>query len=115
MKPCFECGKPAEHEHHIMPKLKGGIRTVPLCTECHGKIHDCPMTKPELQRAGIQARRQANGGKCPWGGRKTGTRIKVTEEVEALIRQLHQEKKSIAAIARLVKVSRPTVYAVLGK
>jgi DNA invertase Pin-like site-specific DNA recombinase len=38
--------------------------------------------KSERQRAGIEAARAENGGRCPWGGRKPGTRVKVTEEVE---------------------------------
>jgi len=31
---CFECGKPAEHDHHVVPVVRGGTRTVPLCSEC---------------------------------------------------------------------------------
>ena len=36
---CFNCGKKAEHEHHVVPKSLGGLKTVPLCLECHQKIH----------------------------------------------------------------------------
>jgi hypothetical protein len=40
-KLCFECGIDGEiHNHHVVPKSKGGTKTVPLCTICHGKIHD---------------------------------------------------------------------------
>ena len=57
--------------------------------------------------------RVENGGKCPWGGRKPGTRVKLTEEVERAIYDMARTGKSIAEIARVVKVSRPTVYATL--
>jgi DNA invertase Pin-like site-specific DNA recombinase len=49
------------------------------------------------------------------GGRRPGTRIKVTVEKENLIRRLHAEDEKVTTIARLVEVSRKTVYQVLGK
>jgi DNA invertase Pin-like site-specific DNA recombinase len=69
--------------------------------------------KTERQLAGIEAVRQANNGKCPWGGRKAGTAIKVTDEVERAIREISAKGTPKAEIARVVKVSRPTAYAVL--
>ena len=71
--------------------------------------------KRERQLAGIDAARRENGGKCPWGGRKRGTRIKVTEEVEKVIWDMAHAKRPIAEIARVVKVTRPTIYAVLKR
>lgn len=37
---CFECGEPKEEMHHVIPKSKGGEKTIPLCIDCHGKAHD---------------------------------------------------------------------------
>jgi len=38
---CFECGsKEAIHYHHVVPDSLGGTQTLPLCSECHGKVHD---------------------------------------------------------------------------
>lgn len=48
-----------------------------------------------------------------WGGRRPGTRITPTEEKEALIGQLHAAGKPIAAIARMVGLTRKTVYRAL--
>lgn len=36
---CFECGDKAEEMHHIVPKLLGGTKTIPLCSKCHGMAH----------------------------------------------------------------------------
>ena len=37
---CFECGCDGEiHNHHVVPKMLGGTKTVPLCPSCHGKVH----------------------------------------------------------------------------
>jgi DNA invertase Pin-like site-specific DNA recombinase len=71
--------------------------------------------KTERQRAGIEAARAENNGRCPWGGRKAGTRVKVTEEVERVIRERAGSGDSIASIARVCGVSRVTVYAVLNR
>ncbi|MBM4128098.1 MAG: helix-turn-helix domain-containing protein [Nitrospira sp.] len=63
--------------------------------------------RKERQLAGI-AKAKAEGK--TWGGRRPGTRIKLTEEKEALVRQLHAEGKPVAAIARMVGLTRKTVY-----
>ncbi len=67
------------------------------------------------QRAGIDARRDPVTRKCPWGGRKPGCRVKVTEEREDLIVKLHAEGQTVAAIARLTSLTRRTVYKVLAR
>jgi DNA invertase Pin-like site-specific DNA recombinase len=59
-----------------------------------------------------QAAARANGKR--WGGSQRGHRKGVTEDQVTVIRQLHAAGKRIAAIARVVKVSRPTVYNVLS-
>lgn len=65
----------------------------------------------ERQLAGI-SRAKAEGKR--WGGRKAGTRVRLTDEKEKLIRQLHAEKKPVAAIARMVGLTRVTVYKALA-
>jgi DNA invertase Pin-like site-specific DNA recombinase len=48
-----------------------------------------------------------------WGGGKAGRRVRLSEEKETAIRQLHSQGKPIAEIARVVGLSRPTVYKAL--
>ena len=50
-----------------------------------------------------------------WGGRKPGTRIKVTEAKERIIRQMKDEEQPITEIARTVEVSRQSIYTVLAR
>lgn len=69
----------------------------------------------ERQRAGIEAAREANGGKCPWGGRTTGTRVKVTVEREQAIIDMVAASKSVAQIARTLGLTRRTVYRTLRR
>ncbi len=54
---------------------------------------------------------RANGKR--WGGSVVGRRIKVQPEQIATIRRLHREATPVAAIARAVGLSRPTVYRLL--
>lgn len=44
---CFECDGPAAHQHHVVPRARGGTRTVPLCGECHAKAHDLNGAYPQ--------------------------------------------------------------------
>lgn len=64
----------------------------------------------ERVRAG-QAVARANGKR--WGGSRRGRRVKVTDLQIRMIRRLKQDGENIAAIARAVGLSRPTVYDVL--
>jgi DNA invertase Pin-like site-specific DNA recombinase len=45
----------------------------------------------------------------------TGKPIKVTPEQEETVRRLKAEGKKIAAIARAVGLSRPTIYSILNR
>jgi len=68
--------------------------------------------RKERQLAGI-AKAKADGK--TWGGRKTGTRVKLTTEKEVAIRQLQEKGCSIASIARTVGLTRKTIYRALGR
>jgi len=51
---CFECGATdGLQQHHVVPRSRGGTKTIPLCGECHGKAHhrDKNMASPELTKA----------------------------------------------------------------
>jgi DNA invertase Pin-like site-specific DNA recombinase len=74
-------------------------------------LHGCRKDTKERQLAGI-AKAKAEGK--TWGGRRPGTRIKLTEEKETLIRQLHAQSKPVAAIVRMVGLTRKTVYKAIG-
>jgi DNA invertase Pin-like site-specific DNA recombinase len=50
-----------------------------------------------------------------WGGSRPGRRLSVTEEQIEVARRLDREGTPVAAIARAIGVSRPTVYTLLRK
>ena len=47
---CFECDSEENiHNHHVIPKILGGTKTIPLCALCHGKVHDKDILKMDLK------------------------------------------------------------------
>jgi DNA invertase Pin-like site-specific DNA recombinase len=68
--------------------------------------------RKERQLAGI-AKAKADGKS--WGGRKAGTRVRLTEEKEAVIHHLHDQGKTVASIARTVGLTRRTIYKALRR
>lgn len=70
----------------------------------------------QRQRAGIEAAKAANGGKCPWGGSKKGRRQRKTRVKNDAVVTLYNQQgdtKNIKAIAQAVGVTRETVYRIL--
>jgi DNA invertase Pin-like site-specific DNA recombinase len=63
--------------------------------------------RAERVRAG-QAAAKAAGKSI--GGRKAGTRVRLTQEKERAVKRLHNAGTSISEIARTLQLSRPTIY-----
>jgi DNA-binding NarL/FixJ family response regulator len=43
---CFECGSTENiQKHHVVPKIKGGTKKIPLCVKCHSKVHNKDFVK----------------------------------------------------------------------
>jgi len=54
---CFECEQPSTQNHHVLPVILGGTKTIPLCDKCHNLIHygiDKKFTHSDLVKAGIK-------------------------------------------------------------
>jgi DNA invertase Pin-like site-specific DNA recombinase len=71
--------------------------------------------RKERQLAGIAVARERHGGKCPWGGRKRGTRIKLSLERERLARELKSKGETVTSIARVLGLSRKSIYVCLKR
>ena len=111
MPSCFECGAPAEHDHHVVPRIRGGTRTVPLCGVCHAKAHhrERNMASATLTREALAAKRNKGQrvGSIPWGYRLAadGVHLERCEREWRMIRrakQLRSRRMSLRAIARVL-------------
>ena len=99
---CFECGKIAECNHHVVPKSLGGKKTVSLCLVCHSKVHDRSFaTHKSLQRIGIKKAQM----KGKYKGRKAGSTVASPNRA----RQLRGRGLTDGEIAKLLGVTRRTV------
>jgi 5-methylcytosine-specific restriction endonuclease McrA len=72
LRACFECDQPSEVDHHVVPTVRGGTKTVPLCGRCHAKAHhrDGNMSNRKLTREALAANRargERTGGPLPYG------------------------------------------------
>lgn len=110
---CFECGEPARHKHHVIPKVLGGTRTVPLCESCHSKVHGANLTLVGLQKEGVRRaiERFKMEGKR-WGG---GGWNKLNEDHYDEIKQLRLDGLSLRNIAQRFEVTPQTIHNVLKK
>jgi hypothetical protein len=95
MIPCYECGAPATHDHHVVPVCRGGTRTVSLCEECHGKVHgrtfSASLNHRDLTKQGIVRARAA--------GKQIGAPPEFTPEVEALVYGMRDDRVPLRQIA----------------
>ncbi len=104
---CFECGAPADHNHHVIPKSKGGTKTIPLCTECHAKVHghDGWKTSTKALTKAALAAKKARGervGEIPFGfGVDSNGKLFANpkeQKVIASVVQFRNQKMSLRAI-----------------
>jgi hypothetical protein len=95
---CFECGKEAHHNHHVVPRVRGGTKTVPLCVECHSKVHGKQMAHPELIKAAwSQKRQEVREGKRksigkiePFWIRETDDGLELDPEKTAFLQEMYK-------------------------
>lgn len=119
IKYCVNCGKPATTMHHIVPKSLGGLdnnNLVPLCDECHGKIHNIQfkngvLSHSELTKIGLEKAR-LNGKQI--GGKK-GVKLTTKKSIEAkeIIKQYSKDfygTLSDIEVIKLAGISRTTYY-----
>jgi DNA invertase Pin-like site-specific DNA recombinase len=67
--------------------------------------------RAERVRAGQEAAKAAG---VTWGGSQAGWRRRETQEKARTVRRMHKAGETVAAIARTVGLSRPTVYSILA-
>lgn len=100
MNKCFECEATEDlQEHHVVPKSKGGTKTVTLCYECHMKAHGRSgkgLNHKNLTKEGL-AKAKARGVKLGTHAQSPDGRKIVLEALRA------KGQKSYEAIAPYVR------------
>lgn len=116
---CVECG--SNHminQHHVVPQSKGGTFTIPLCLDCHSKIHGKKVMKMQtLAKQGYEKMiKEANRkGIKPNVGRKKGSGESNTEFLKKhhdVVNLLFNEKLSMRKVRSITGKSTNTVLKV---
>jgi len=118
---CWECEKEAEHlhNHHVVPRSRGGIKTVALCQSCHAKAHhrSKSMSTSQLTKEGL-ARKKAQGyilGRAPYGYKHNGdgSLVEIAEEQAIIARaiELRESGMSYRDIGKKLNMNNKTVAA----
>lgn len=109
---CFECGsKENIHNHHVVPKIKGGTKTIPLCQLCHAKVHGDHMLK--IQKLAFLGRKKRENELIEKGlpiniwGRPSGTK----EDLESFMnkpknKEIIEYLKKGLKIREIVEITR---------
>lgn len=113
---CFECGKKDSeiHMHHIIPRVRNGKKTIPLCVKCHGLVHG-------LDFVNIRYLREEGIRKAKEKGIYKGRCLNTTETDEDFLKKYPEvikalkNKISIRKTAKLCNVSNATVQKVKNK
>lgn len=107
---CFECGEPADHDHHVVPRSLGGTKTVPLCVKCHALVHSREsMSHSALTTNALRAKkaRGERTGGIPFGFAVDPTDpaklrlipVPASQAALVMIREMHKAGESLRAIA----------------
>ena len=95
---CFECGEPMGEMHHVIPRSRGGTKTLPLCVECHCKVHGL-KNRPEHRRLVLEGLEKAKARGVKLGSPQNLTnkaRLKSIESVKK--KALDNENNKLATI-----------------
>lgn len=106
---CFECAAEGPlHDHHVVPRSRGGTKTVALCEACHGLVHGrSKMTSGVLVSEAMRRKRaklEYTGGHVRFGYRVAadGQKLELNPTEQAIIftaRQLRQRGLSLRGVA----------------
>ena len=103
MKKCFECEKTEDqieiHDHHVVPRSMGGVKTIPLCYVCHAIVHDrSAVSIKELTKAALQNKKSRGYrvGTLPFGftSEEDGKLVEDTTE-QAIIQLVHAARNPV--------------------
>ena len=105
---CFECDAPADHQHHVIPRSKGGKRMVWLCSPCHAKVHSKHLlSTSRLTQQALNEKRKSGEriGTVPYGYvvGNDGKRLVADERQQAVLQWMRRQRQRGVSLRRICK------------
>lgn len=111
MKECFECSATTRlHDHHVVPKIYGGTKTILLCEKCHGLVHNRKMNTQALTLKAMTNRRKNNlvmSSKIPFGYKRSKNdplKLVQVKHQQKIIKEIVQRKNRGERIYHIAKL-----------
>ena len=105
---CFECSRDATVDHHVVPQSRGGVKTIPLCDDCHGLAHDSKMSHGVLTRdAMIRKKRLGQRvGTVPFGKRlkPDGVALEESDRERVVIGRILKMRREGASLRQIAAI-----------
>jgi DNA-binding NarL/FixJ family response regulator len=103
---CCNCGAPASHRHHIVPRSVGGTdrpsNLAPVCEACHSLIHGRGFV--DHKRLSIEGQARARAA-----GKQIGRRKSFKPEQVQMAQFLKGQGKSVREIAKAIGLTKSVV------
>ncbi len=101
---CFECGVPADYDHHVIPKSQGGRKTVSLCRDCQlAALIVVPVMPADIS---VRTRPAKSAGE--WS-----TKLTAAQVLE--IRTKYAQGASQIALSKMYEVSKVAVHRIVHR
>ena len=113
---CCICGKTSDlHNHHIIPRAKGGTEhetnMITLCTKHHTWIHRLkPNTWNNHKNLVIEGQNRAKEQ-----GKHIGRPTNMTQEIFSLVLELRKQGVGIRKLAKEMNIGIDTVYKIINR
>ena len=105
---CWECEKENVplHNHHPVPRVREGTKTIPLCEECHSKAHHRKknMDTSKLTKEGLKKTKE-NGTKLgnPKYGYNRDQKRTINENEMSIVRSIKEMRKANCTYKSIVE------------
>lgn len=103
--PCFECGVLTNGRHHVVPVSLGGTKQLPLCYDCHDKVHGSGIKLSPLIKLGMEKARKA--------GKHIGAPVKVSDKLKQSARDLKSFGLTYKEVAMILGISVGSVFSAI--
>lgn len=103
---CFECGELTTGRHHVVPVCLGGTKQIPLCKDCHKKVHKS-ISLSDLVKAALLEKKKK--------GESLGPPLKIRVEVIDSAIKMRRNGATIRKIADELDLSIGSVHRIVAQ